>query len=225
MKKSTKKNTVSKIVTLAQFERRTGIKFNKNMTGKMQDIICLSSSNLCNPFCAARKGNPDMICSKCFANGTCSRYKALRENMERNTEILTGTLFEVDEWPVLNVQIFRLESFGDLINCTQARNYLRFCKANPGVRFALWTKNPGILAQAVAIEGKPSNLVVLLSSALLDKRCDASRWSFVDKTFTVYRPETVDALGIDINCGARNCLTCQRCYRLDTESDVRELLK
>lgn len=220
-----KKTTNTAPLTMAAFEKLTGIKFNKNMTGKMQDIVCLSSSNLCNPFCAARKNNPDMICSKCFADSTCSRYAALRENMERNTEILTSQLFDVEAWPVLNLQIFRLESFGDLINCTQARNYLRFCKRNPGVRFALWTKNPGILAQAVAIEGKPANLVVLLSSALLDQRCDASRWSFVDKTFTVYRPETVKAQEIEINCGARNCLTCQRCYHLDTESDIRELLK
>lgn len=207
------------------FEKATGIRFNKSMSGKMEGIMCLSTSCLCNPFCAARKGNPDMICSKCYADSTCSRYAALRANMARNTEILTATLFGVEDFPIINASIFRLESFGDLVNVTQARNYIRFAMRNPDVRFALWTKNPGILAKAIAADGKPENLVVLLSSAYIDRREDAGKWPFVDKTFTVYRKETAEAHGIEINCGARRCLSCQRCYRRDGETDIRELLK
>lgn len=213
------------MMTIREFEKTTGVTLNKYMTGKMEGVKCLSSSCLCNPFCAARRNNPEMVCSACFAAGTVGRYKALNQNMMHNTEILTSTLFEVDAFPALNDSIFRLESFGDLVNATQARNYIRFAKANPYTRFALWTKNPGILAQAIALEGKPENLICILSSAYLDKRCDASKWDFIDKTFTVYRPDTVAVNGIDINCGARNCLTCQRCYRHDTETDIREQLK
>lgn len=210
---------------VTQFEKSTGIKLNKYMTGKMDGIRCLSTSCLCNPFCEARRNNPDMVCAHCFAAGTVGRYSSLNQNMMRNTEILTSTLFAINDFPIMNDSIFRLESFGDLVNATQARNYIRFAKRNPFTRFALWTKNPGILAQAIAIEGKPDNLICILSSAYLDKACDASRWSFIDKTFTVYRKETIAAQGIEINCGARCCLTCQRCYRKDTESVIREELK
>lgn len=143
--------------------------------------------------------------------------------MEQNSRLLTSHLFHIDEMPVLNDSIFRFEAFGDLINATQARNYIRLAKANPHTMFALWTKNPGILAQAVKQEGKPGNMVVLLSSHIIGQKADASRWEFVDKTFTVYRKE--DMQPEMINCGSRQCLTCRRCYSHTTETDIREYLK
>lgn len=210
--------------SIQQFEKETGIKFNKNMSGKMEGITCLSTSNLCNKFCAARKNNPGSICSKCFADGTCKRYAALDKNMAVNTDILTSRLFEIDEFPMINAMIFRLESFGDLNNALQCMNYFRLCKRNPGVRFALWTKNPNFVQQAIdAGESKPENLVILLSSHIIGKRADASRWPFIDKTFTVYDKSQLDDQYI--NCGSRSCLTCQRCYHKHTETDVRERLK
>lgn len=203
------------MLSIKDFEKATGVRFNCNMSGKMTGITCLSTSVLCNPFCAARREKENCI---------CSRYSALEKNMARNSEILTSRLFEVDELPLINAMIFRFEAFGDLINATQCRNYFRLAKRNPGVRFALWTKNPGIVQRAIAEgESKPANLVILLSSPVIGQRADASRWSFVDKTFTVYAK---DQLGdSSINCGSRNCLTCQRCYHHDTETDIRERLK
>lgn len=208
---------------MKEFEKATGIRFNMNMSGKMSGVNCLSTSNLANPFCAARKKDRDCICSKCFADTTCKRYAALNRNMIRNTEILTSTLFDVSEMPIVTGPIFRLESFGDLVNPLQCVNYFRLCKANPGVRFALWTKNPGFVRQALQVEEKPANLVILLSSAKIGVKASAEKWPFIDKTFTVYRkgempPEM-------INCGARSCITCQRCYSRDTENDIREYLK
>ena len=207
--------------SIQQFEKETGIKFNKNMSGKMEGITCLSTSN---PFCEARKKDCSSICSRCFADSTCKRYAALNQNMARNTKILTSRLFDVSEFPVINAMIFRLESFGDLMNKTQCINYFRLCKRNPSVRFALWTKNPNFVQQAIdAGESKPGNLVILLSSHIIGKRADASRWSFVDKTFTVYSKEQMS--DEDINCGSRNCMLCLRCYHKDTENDIRERLK
>lgn len=211
-------------MNIKEFEKATGIRFNLNMSGKMAGVNCLSTSNLCNPFCEARKGNPDMICSKCYADSTCKRYHALQANMQRNSEILTARLFEVEELPNVNADIFRLEAFGDLINATQCRNYFRLCKANPETRFALWTKNPGIVARAIREgESKPANLVILLSSAKIGERADAGKFPFIDKTFTVYRKTEMPPEMI--NCGARCCASCQRCYHKETETDIREYLK
>lgn len=211
------------MITMKEFEKRTGVRFNMNMSGKMFGVNCLSTSNLVNPFCAARKKDPDCICSKCFADTTCKRYAALNRNMIRNTEILTSRLFSVDEMPAVTGPIFRLESFGDLVNALQCVNYFRLCKANTAVRFALWTKNPGFVRQALQTEEKPENLVILLSSAEIGKKADAVRWWFIDKTFTVYRHDEMPPEMI--NCGSRACLACQRCYSKDTENDIREYLK
>ena len=211
-------------MTIKEFEKFSGIRFNLNMSGKMAGVKCLSTSNLVNPFCAARKNNPDMICSKCYADSTCRRYHALQENMLKNTAILTTRLFEIADLPAVETDIFRLEAFGDLINATQCRNYFRLCKVNTGTRFALWTKNPGIVAQAIkAGESKPANLVILLSSAKIGERADAGKFPFIDKTFTVYRKNEMPPEMI--NCGSRACATCQRCYHKETENDIREYLK
>lgn len=67
------------MITIKDFEKTTGIRFNCNMSGKMTGITCLSTSVLCNPFCAARRKNADCICSKCYAAATCSRYSALEK--------------------------------------------------------------------------------------------------------------------------------------------------
>ncbi len=211
------------MITMEQFEKETGIRFNMNMTKKMAGVNCLSTSNLVNPFCIARKKDPNSICSRCYADTTVKRYSALQRNMLNNTEILTERLFDVSEMPMINASIFRFEAFGDLLNDIQCVNYFRLCKANPLVRFALWTKNPGIVRQALKTESKPENLVILLSSAKIGERADASRFGFVDKTFTVYRKTEMPAE--KINCGARSCLACQRCYSKDTETDIREYLK
>jgi len=208
---------------MQQFEKETGIRFNVNMSGKMEGVWCLSTSNLCNPFCAARKAKEGCICSKCFADTTCKRYAPLNENMRRNTEILTAAVIPVKGMPTINAAIFRLEAFGDLVNATQCINYFNLCKANPHVRFALWTKNPGFVKQALKTDSKPKNLVIVLSSAMIDSPCDPSPFPFVDKTFTVYRKSSMPAEMI--NCGSRCCLTCQRCYKKTTAKEIREYLK
>lgn len=211
------------MINVKSFEKATGIHFTLNHTGKMEGMQSLSTSCLCNPACAARMKDPSSICSHCFAAAMHKRYGALADCMENNSRILSGRLFEVSELPMINAAFFRFESFGDLINSTHARNYLRICKRNPWTRFALWTKNPAFLAAAIREEGKPDNLNIILSSPYINTPCDASRWPFVDKTFTVYdKPgqAALEASGGRINCGSHKCLDCLLCY---AKNDVREI--
>lgn len=213
----------SNIVTVESFSRTTGIHITTKHTGKMEGMQSLSTSCLCNPACAARMKDPSSICSHCFAAAMHKRYSALADRMEDNSRILSSRLFSADELPMINAAFFRFESFGDLINVTHARNYLRICKRNPWTRFALWTKNPAFLAAAIREEGKPDNLNVILSSPYINTPCDASRWPFVDKTFTVYdKPgqAALEASGGCINCGSSKCLDCMLCY---TKNDVRAI--
>jgi hypothetical protein len=48
---------------------------------------------------------------------------------------------------------------------------------------------------------------------------------FVDKVFTVYDPDFIEAENIDINCGARNCFDCGLCYEKNGVAVINEKLK
>jgi len=108
-------------------------------------------------------------------------------------------------------------------------NYFNICTVNPSVTFALWTKNPGIIAKAIKNGAvKPENIVIILSSPMLNESFNftfVSRvFPFVDKVFTVYDKKTIAEQGININCGSRDCATCRRCYSRNTEAMVYEQL-
>ena len=99
------------------------------------------------------------------------------------------------------------------------------CYKNPRVKFALWTKNPDFIAEAIA-DGyeKPQNLNIVLSSLFLNKE-RKNPFPFVDKVFTVYTPDHIEAENIDINCGARNCFDCGLCYEKNGVEVINEKLK
>ena len=206
--------------------------FTVKHTGKMSGMISLSTSVLKNPHCAARRENGEMICKYCFAAAQMKRYANMQAKFDRNTDILNAAVYPVDMWPIVNASLFRLESFGDLMSANQVENYFNLCKRNPHTAFALWTKNPGYLLEAINQRGnaKPKNLTIVYSSPLVDhaqKNVLSNIYAgIIDKVFTVYKSEeTAAAAGEKINCGARHCLSCRRCYSKKTASTVNELLK
>lgn len=199
----------------------------KKHTGKMEGMQSLSTSCRGNKYCMERAKNPDSICSLCFADRMMDMYKNLDPCMQRNGDILSSKILSEDELPRINAAYFRFESFGDLINEYHAINYFRICKKNPATHFALWTKNPFLIQKAIddyKVE-KPKNLIIVLSSPFLNKKVDASRWTFIDKTFTVYDNETIKIKDLKINCGGRSCMSCLRCYKKNTSKDIREEVK
>ena len=215
-------------MTIKEFEKKHGIHFTLNHSGKMSGMASLSTSVTCNKNCAKHASVPNSICSHCYANRMMKRYKTLENVLAKNTSVLTSEIIPVNEWPLLNMNVFRFESFGDINNATQVINYFNLCERNPETRFALWTKNAWIVKRAIASgHKKPSNLIIIASSILVNKpitKAVLDNSPFIDKVFTVYDKET--AKTININCGARNCYECQRCYRkTDTIEYVNEILK
>lgn len=209
-----------------EFKDNVGVHITTGHTGKMEGINSLSTSVLLNPICQKRAKDPTSICSKCFAEKIANARKELRGCLAKNTEVLTNQIIPVKEWPVLNASIFRLESFGDLNNGTQFKNYINFAKRNPRTTFALWTKNANIVDE-VFREGvkKPRNMIIILSSPRINVP-RAPRYDWVDKVFTVYEKAYAESRGIEINCGARDCLGCQRCYTKTRKVEyINELLK
>lgn len=198
-------------------------------SGKMTGINSIGTSCANNPWCIKRRENNESVCSKCYASTYMKMRKALKERLEDNADILTTRLLKDREIPVTNAAVFRFESFGDLYNVTHLTNYVLICERNPYTHFGLWTKNIWILDELFNECGikKPDNLSIIVSSPMLNKimELDREKYWFVDHVFTVYNKQFIKANDVDINCGSRDCLGCQRCYHRNTEFYVNEKLK
>lgn len=217
-------------MSVADFRAIFGIAFSTDMTGKMETIIALSSSCIVNPFCLARMLDGDSICSHCFSVGLQLFKPNVRENTIENFKILNTMVIPAKYWPLVCNDMLRFEAFGDVWTWKQVANYFECARRNKGTRCALWTKNPEIVKQAIA-HGykKPKNLVIVYSSpkvnTVAERLALLEKYDFIDKIFTVFEKEFVIANNIDINCGARSCRGCQRCYYKETGWEVREQLK
>lgn len=205
-----------------------GLHYTTNHTGKMSGLQSLSTAVEINPLCIKRQAKKDSICAHCFAVALTNRYSALAEHLRRNAAILSADVLPLSVLPLIPSRYFRFESFGDLMSVNQVINYFNICRKNPDTLCALWTKNPHLIAKAIeAGHVKPENLQIVLSSPILNKPIKATKWAFVDKVFTVYDKQAAKA--VNINCGARSCLGCGRCYRPNPDGAkiqfINELLK
>lgn len=198
-------------------------------SGKMTGINSIGTSCVNNPHCIKRRKDNDSVCSKCYADVYMKMRKALKNRLEDNASVLTTKLLEGRDVPVTNAQVYRFESFGDLYNSIHLENYVRICERNCYTHFALWTKNTWILDEVFNTKGikKPDNLSIVVSSPKLNEvmELDREKCWFVDHVFTVYNKQFIKANDVEINCGSRDCLGCQRCYHRNTEFYVNEKLK
>lgn len=203
----------------------TPLKVSYSMTGKMTDIPSLSTCALDIDTCIARHNNPNTICSHCYAMTTLKRYKGLRENARHNAGLLKD-IMPIEDLPKVNAAFFRFESFGEIFCANQVVNYFNICRINPNTSFALWTKNPGYIAKAIKMGyEKPDNLQIVISSPFLNHEVK-NVWDFADRTFTVYSKAYLKEHDLDetnfINCGSRDCLGCNQCYRKNGAKVIRE---
>ena len=220
------KNQGIEVLLPNKFKQKTGVHIVTSHGGKMEGIGSLSTSCTKNKFCQKRKENPENICHYCYANTILHMREGCRKNCEKNSEILTSRILEKSELPILNYSVFRFEAFGDLENETQLINYFNICKANKRTDFALWTKNPAIVDKVIK-KGykKPRNLQIVLSSLKVNEKADANKWKFIDKVFTVYSDDYIKKNEIKINCGAKSCVSCQKCYHKNKYKEINEKLK
>lgn len=205
-----------------------GVHYTTNHTGKMSGLQSVSTSVVLNKGCQNRAKNAGCICSKCFAAAMMNRYQALDACLQENHPILTGSILPGSVLPLIPSRYFRFQAYAELTNWIEVVNYFNIAKKNPDTLCALWTKCPGIIAKAISLGyEKPANLQIVLSSPLINKPVKTVKYPFIDKVFTVYDKEGAKA--VNINCGARSCLSCGRCYRPNPEGVkiqyVNELLK
>ena len=213
------------ICTMANSKKINGLHFTTKHTGKMEGMASISTSVTTNERCKKNAAIKGSICEKCFAAKQMKVFPTMESPMIQNQKILTESVLDESVLPIINVLYFRFEAFGDLNNATQVINYFNICKKNPNVKFALWTKNPDYIAQAIkAGHEKPENLNIILSSLFINKE-RKTKYDFVDKIFTVYDKEYIASENVEINCGARNCFTCGLCYNKNNVRIINEQLK
>lgn len=160
------------------------------------------------------------------------QYTALASKLKWNSWLISEYVLPVEMLPVIKTpsKYFRLESFGDLINEIQVYNYFNMVSRNPGIKCALWTKNPWIIDKAIksGMTKKPDNLTIMGSSYYTNKPMTDyyKQFDFIDHVFTVFSPDFIKENNINITCGARSCKTCGRCYSgIKSEYEINELLK
>ena len=197
----------------------TGIAFCNNHTAKMAGMESLSTNNKLNKRCEHNKHCKGSICEHCFADKQIDTFTSMDKGLTLNYIILNFTILPLSILPIINRQFFRIESFGDVETVFQAINYCNLMTAqtlNNFVQFGAWSKNPDIWYSAFQKVGKPANLSFGVSSLYMNKvtAVSAKYRDYIDFVFTVFETEA-DALaaGYEVNCGARHCLSCLRCYR------------
>ena len=205
-----------------------------HMANKLQGICSISTSVHDNCFCKAWRAVKDCICAHCYAYNQQSYQTGLKEHNIVNGFILRNVLIPVAAFKKLCIifPYLRIESFGDVANVIQARNYIRIIKAFPGKRCAVWSKNLEIWAEAFRLEGKPDNTTFVASSPFINRPLAENaikKYAFIDHVFTVYTKAYARKNNIAINCGGRKCMDCiirkTNCYFRGGPLYINELKK
>jgi len=206
---------------------------------KMEGLRSISTSCKLNPYCQKRALVPGSICAECYAQQYLSMRKGLRDWTEWNYHLLNSGILDKEDLPIITDDIFRLESFGDVGSRNAVINFLNLCNRNPHTYFTVWTKNAEIYDEVFkAGYKKPRNLIIIISSFMINVVADISKYWWADKVFTVFESEAkAKELGFAINCGnekdiaaglKRKCRRCMKCYGKGARKSSRyinELLK
>lgn len=210
---------------------RTSIHVTTHSNGtKMAGIQSVGTTSLVNPICRKRKEICDGVCAHCYADSLCKLRTSLNVRLMENFEKLTSRLLtpkEAEAVPVSTL-LARIESFGDVANVTQARNYIRIIRAHKWIQFGIWSKNWGIWRAAFIKEGKPKNCTYVHSSMHLNHVDDVSPLmkKYVDHVFTVWTKDQYPEFeGGKTECAGLSCAQCQKCYRKNTSYYINEKLR
>lgn len=167
------------------------------------------------------------ICALCFSDSQQDTFTNMEDTLKHNFEILNNGIIHNDYLPLLNNLYFRGESFGDFNSINAVINFYNIAAKNPLVSVTAWTKNLCFFYQAKkAGIKKPDNFRLIYSSLFINKPAPIpeSCSDLITARFTVYTEKFAELHNVSINCGARACMACLKCYAGKT-FDICELLK
>lgn len=201
------------------------------LDGKLAGFYSISTSVLLNKRCAARALVAGSICSHCYAAISVENYDGLKQALDINYFILNNFLISDAAWETMLFPTTngygRIESHGDVDSTTCAQNYIRLIRTHKYITFGAWTKNIDYWTNAFNIENKPENMTFIVSSIMIGETITVPETTekYVDHVFTVYNDVQIKRENININCGARDCNKCRRCYKNNTDYQISEKLK
>ena len=137
-----------------------------NGNGKMAGIQSINTSTTNNEFCTKMR-ETDSVCKKCYAARFENMRPSLHDALEKNI-VLSQRDLTMRELPIINASIFRFHSYGELINSKHFENYIAIANHNPNTIFTLWTKRKNIVSRVLNNMVKPSNLILIYSSSIID---------------------------------------------------------
>ena len=179
---------------------------------KMDGFTSINVSVKRNGFCQQMQKQDGVICKHCYA-------KRVYPNMEKRYSENTDWFLSEDFRPEpINRSIVRIHSFGELYNEKHFENLIKLFNYNPQTTFTMWTKRKDIVEKVFARTEKPSNLILIYSSPVLNTTAKLPEG--FDKVFTVFTPDQ----NVEINC-AKSCKDCMKCYTKNNIAFINEELK
>lgn len=187
---------------------------------KMSGFQSIGTSCLENENCLRRCKNEKYICYECYAMQQLKRYKTQRKKNKWCTYFYTSYDISKEYTPFINSTYFRFESFGELQNELQVKNYFTICEKNCNCNFTIWTKQPEYIKLAMDKYGikKPKNLKVIYSRYELNQKPSIdyfrqlkTAYPFLNKMFSVFSKGFATENKININCNG-HCESCLKCY-------------
>ncbi len=179
-------------------------------SGKIEGLnsidSCASYCGFCQKMREAAEGNPKHICGMCYACRGTLAFTAVKNRHELNMLILANVIFEVVDFYGLTRLTTRFNCDGDFDGVIHAGNAIKIAQANVRARFALWSKNYKAVQEAQKLYGKPSNLISIASSPIIDQEIPLPEG--FDYTFTVYSTEEKVKEAIEkgsVACNGRKC--------------------
>ena len=130
-------------------------------------------------------------------------------------------MFPVELRTTVNV---RIHSHGEIINQRHADNLLYVVQENPQTLFTWFTKRKNLVINAIKEQGKPDNLILVLSDSRKndpDKEVQVPVVvpGYFDKVFMASTRPTLGFI-----CKGR-CLDCMVCYSRNDKSLISEKMK
>lgn len=191
-------------------------------SGKMEFIPSINTSTLKNKFCDSMRLSSDksLICTNCYAATYEKMRPFLVEALERNNDLFERILLD-SELPRLNYAIARFDSFGEVHNEVHVLNYFNIARKNPETVFGFWTKRKDLIKKVLKMVSKPSNVILIHSSAKKNKvdRLPAG----YDKVFTAHKKSDLKP-SVAINC-SKSCNDCRLCYSHNDVVFINEIMK
>lgn len=187
------------------------------MTGKMANIPAINTNPLENPFCN-KMSKTNSVCKHCYSR---AMIKGIRRNCapawSENGKVLSQSIIEDNDIPLINSIWFRFSGHGELINSNHFLNLCKIAKFNKRTQFVLWTKRKDIVAKHQT--EVPENMRLIYSNPRVNNVMKKAPQGF-NKVFNVVNKDSYK-----INCGAKKCWECGICYDPEnkTESVIEKL--